>query len=556
MASFGLADATALFSLGCRLLDAGRAGEALRHLNLAAQALPDDPAILEKLAIACQLNNQLLSSLKAYDRLIEMGAATAATWCGTGEVLARIGEYAQALAACENSLKLDNSSPATHNHLARVSYHLGDIERAILHLEYAATRSTAIAPWISLATAIPGSPGADLRRILEVRTQAADKLRQHLGLTDAAALRRTRPRPHALSRIGYLSAFFHAANYMKPVWGLINHHDRSSFEIHLFSDSPEGRHWEGYRQDPKDRRHDTSALSNDELAALVEASQIDILVDLNAFSCPDRLALFLSRPAPVTVAWFNMYATSGLPGLDYLIGDDDVLRPGEEKFYSERVHRLPVSCLTFQVDHPTPPVVPPPCLENGYLTFGSLVSQYKITPLVLDAWATILKRADGARLFLANTALKSIHNRQYLADRFAERGVDADRLILCGPADHLTYLRYYDRIDVALDAFPYNGGTTTMEAIWQGVPVLTCNGDRWAARTSQSLLRRTHLQTFIAAGVQGVIDLAVKMARSPDTAMRLASLRRHMRSALKVSSACDSAALARAMEEFYRGVLE
>ena len=555
MGSFDPAVGAASFSLGCRLLEAGKVDEALRHLNLAAQASPDDPAILEKLAVACRLDDQYLSSLKAYDRLIELGAASAATWRGTGEVLARVGEYAQAVAAFENSLQQDHSSPATHHHLAQMLYRLGDIEGAVHHLEYAATNSAAIAPWINLATAIPGSPGADLRRILEVRTQAADKLRQHLGLTSAVAACRVPQRSHALPRIGYLSAFFHAANYMKPVWGLINHHDRSSFQIHLFSDSSNGEPWEGYRPDPQDRLHNTSMLSNDDLAALLKASRIDILVDLNAFSWPDRLALFLTRPAPVTVAWFNMYATSGLPGFDYLIGDDEVLKPGEDCFYTEKAHRLAMSCLTFQVDHPVPPVVPPPCLENRFLTFGSLVSQYKITPPVLDAWATILKRADGARLFLANTALKSIHNRQYVADRFAERGVDTDRLILCGPADHLTFQRYYDQIDVALDAFPYNGGTTTMEAIWQGVPVLTCDGDRWAARTSQSLLRRTHLQGFVADGVQRMVELAVGMARSPDTPTQLASLRRHMRSALEVSSACDTSSLARAMEEFYREVL-
>lgn len=101
-----------------------------------------------------------------------------------------------------------------------------------------------------------------------------------------------------------------------------------------------------------------------------------------------------------------------------------------------------------------PPVVPPPCLENAYLTFGSLVSQYKITPPVLDAWASILKRTEGTRLWLANTALKSIHNRRYVANQFTRRGVESGRITLCGPADHVTFLQYYDRIDVALYAFP------------------------------------------------------------------------------------------------------
>ena len=555
MRSFDPDVESASFAVGCRLLEAGEVDEALHHLKLAVQTSPDDPAILEQLAVAYRLNDQLLPALKAYDRLIELGAASAAILRKAGEALGRVGEHAQAVAALENSLHQDHANAETHHLLAQMHYRLGDIDRAVHHLEDAASNSTAIAPWINLATAIPGAPGADLRRILEVRTQAADKLRQHLGLTGATAARRVPRGRHALPRIGYLSAFFHAANYMKPVWGLINHHDRTAFEIHLLSDSPSGERWQGYRSDPQDRLHDTTRLTNDELALLIADTQVDILVDLNAFSWPDRLALFLSHPAPAVVAWFNMYATSGLPGFDYLLGDDEVLRPGEEQFYSESVHRLPVSCLTFQVAHPTPPVAPPPCLNNGYLTFGSLVSQYKITPPVLDAWATILQKAGEARLFLANTALKSLHNRQYVADCFAERGVDADRLILCGPADHLTYLRYYDCIDVALDAFPYNGGTTTMEAIWQGVPVLTCGGDRWAARTSGSILRGTHLQEFVVDGVREMIELAVRMARGSDTPSRLASLRRRMRPALEMSPACDAAALARAVEVFYQSIL-
>ncbi len=553
--SFNPAVESASFALGCRLLEAGEVGEALPHLKLAAQAAPDNPAILEQLAVAYGVNEQLLPALKVYNRLIELGAATAVIMQKAGEALGRVGEYAQAVAALTDSLQQDRSNSETHHLLAQMYYRLGDIDRAIHHLEYAASNSTAIAPWINLATAIPGAPEANLGRIFEIRTQAADKLRQHLGLTGTAAAPRVPRRRHALPRIGYLSAFFHAANYMKPVWGLINHHDRRSFQIHLFSDSPGGEPWEGYRYAPQDHCHDTAGLTNDELALLIADTQVDILVDLNAFSWPDRLALFLSHPAPSVIAWFNMYATSGLPGFDTLVGDDEVLRPGEERFFSEKVHRLPVSCLTFQVAHPTPPIAPPPCLEKRHLTFGSLVSQYKITPPVLDAWATILKQADEARFLLANTALKSPHNRHYVADRFAERGVDPDRLILCGPADHLTYLRYYDRLDVALDAFPYNGGTTTMEAIWQGVPVLACDGDRWAARTSRSILRGTHLQEFVVDGVEEMIELAVRMARSPDTPARLTSLRRHMRSALEASPACDAAALARAMEGLYRGIL-
>jgi predicted O-linked N-acetylglucosamine transferase (SPINDLY family) len=127
-------------------------------------------------------------------------------------------------------------------------------------------------------------------------------------------------------------------------------------------------------------------------------------------------------------------------------------------------------------------------------------------------------------------------------------------LELAGPADHLTFLHYYDQIDVALDAFPYNGGTTTMEAIWQGVPVLTLEGDRWAGRTSQSLLRRTPLAEFVAADERGMVDFAVRLAASSQTPARLGDLRHSLRAQLRASPVCDSPGLARAMERCYHAV--
>ena len=139
---------------------------------------------------------------------------------------------------------------------------------------------------------------------------------------------------------------------MKPVWGLINHHDRDRFEIHLFSDGPESAIGHGYRADPRDRFHDTSGLANAALARLIEELQIDILIDLNGYSRPSRLPLFTLRPAPVQVAWFNMFATSGLECFDYLVGDEHVIPPEEEGFYTEQVVRVPGSYLTFEVDLP------------------------------------------------------------------------------------------------------------------------------------------------------------------------------------------------------------
>jgi protein O-GlcNAc transferase len=227
------------------------------------------------------------------------------------------------------------------------------------------------------------------------------------------------------------------------------------------------------------------------------------------------------------------------------------VRADEECEYTERVECLPGSYLTFEVGHRAPPIGPPPCQSNRHVTFGSLVSQYKLTHVVLDAWAEILRRAGSSRLLLGNRALASECNRQYVQRQFAERGVGSEQLAFLPPADHYEFLNYYNQIDVALDAFPYNGGTTTMEAIWQGVPVLTFDGDRWASRTSQTLLRRTHLTDFVAADAPAYVETAVAIAADPQTRSRLAALRTDMRDRLLASPACDAAGLAREMEKIY-----
>jgi protein O-GlcNAc transferase len=429
---------------------------------------------------------------------------------------------------------------------------MGDVSRAARHLERSVQLSDSINSWQSLATLIPALPEADHRRILETRRTFARKLATWTGtawpVEDDRPPLRHRDDP---LRIGYVSAFFHNANYTKPVWALINQHDRSAFQIYLFSDSPPDAAMPCYQPHPADEVHDVRALDNERLASLVRSCEIDVLVDLNAYSFECRLGLFLRHPAPVNVAWWAMYATSGLPGLDYLVGDDEMIKPGEEAFYTERLVRLPLSYLTFRVDYPVPPVVAPPCVERGYVTFGSLVAQYKVTPQVLDAWCEILRRAENARLLLANQALKSLQNRAYVLEQFQRRGVNPERLTLHGPADHFTYLKHYDGMDIALDAFPYNGGTTTIEAVWQGVPVLTFDGDRWVSRTSQTLLRRSHLGEFVARDVNDMVERAVHWASQPDTPQRLAALRGDMRQKLSVSAACDTAGLARAMEQFY-----
>ena len=521
-----------------------------QQLRQALAQQPDDPALLTELARCYAAQRKMLPALETYDRLIGLGAADATIWCEAGRALCDVREYAQALDALQHSLRLGPTDEARYE-LARAAFDLGDVETAAANFEAVAHSADLAQAWSSLAKIIPGVPSADHAKVRSVRCAFADRLRRETAPPPKRS-QQTKHAHHERLRLGYVSSFFHRANYMKPVWGLINRHDRREFDVHLFSDSPPELALEGYHRHQADGVHQVDQLDHLTIARLIRECEIDILIDLNAYSKADLLPLYLEPVAPVVLAWFNLYATSGMPGIDAVVGDREVVRPQEEGEYTERVICLPGSYLTFEVGHRAPPVVAPPCANRRYFTFGSLAAEYKLTHVVLDDWAEILRRVPSSRLVLANRALKSACNRAYFARQFADRGIRPEQLELLPPAEHYEYLDYYCRIDLALDAYPYNGGTTTMESIWQGVPMLTFDGDRWASRTSQTLLRRTHLADFVAADRRAYVQTAVDIASDPQAPSRLAQLRATMRERLLTSPACDSAALARDMEQIYR----
>lgn len=463
-----------------------------------------------------------------------------------GDARYQDGDYAQAAQHYCRHLDKADEDGATHHKLAKSLFYLGMVDRAVEHWRSAIRLGEGLDPRLSLAVVAPGCPSIDPAGILEIRRDFGALLAAHMP---QVALRTARQSASRRRRLGYVSAFFDKPNYMKPVWPLINHHDRERFEVHLFSDKPAGA-FPGYRPRGDDRIHETDPLDNTQLAERARELDIDLLVDLNGYSRPRRIALFANQPAPVTLGWFNMYATSGLGGVQYIVGDDEVVSPAEEALFSETVLRLPQSYLSYRVDYPVPEVGPSPGLMGDGVTFGSLVSQYKITPFVLDAWAEILRRVEGSRLLLHNDTLGVEGNRRYIEDAFAERGVDPARLDLRGLAPHFAFLGSYAAVDVALDAFPYSGGTTTMEALWQGVPVVTFRGDRWAARTSASILRSTHLSELIADDLEGYVALAARLAE-PAALPRLAELRTTMRERLLASKAFDAAGMTAAMERLY-----
>jgi predicted O-linked N-acetylglucosamine transferase (SPINDLY family) len=453
-------------------------------------------------------------------------------------------EYLLAVESFRKALEIRPDCLETRYQLGRAVFYLGQVDDALDQFRQvaAAGETKGQGP---IALIMPGSLRCDNQAVLDARRTWAEQ--RFPSILKEEACHPSRPADRIL-RIGYVSSFFQHHNWMKPVWALINHHNRGEFEVHLFSDAPASKIQYGYRAHPQDQFHDTTGLSNDTLVQLIKDAQIDLLVDLNGYSNTLRLPLFAMRPCNVVVGWFNMFATTGIASFDYLVGDDVVIPAEEERFYCEKIVRVPGSYLTFEVTYPVPEVADPPCMERGTITFGSLAPQYKITAEVISTWSSILQRVPNSSLFLKNRALASSATQQFVLGLFEQHQISPDRIRLEGPSDHYEFLKRYDQIDIALDTFPYNGGTTSTEAIWQGVPLVTFRGDRWVSRTSASILQAGTLGDLVASGLEDYVSLAVTSANNRD---RLVMLRRNMRSRLSNSPVCDAQSFARNMERLY-----
>jgi predicted O-linked N-acetylglucosamine transferase (SPINDLY family) len=293
-------------------------------------------------------------------------------------------------------------------------------------------------------------------------------------------------------------------------------------------------------------------LSDEEVRRQICADGIDVLIDLAGHTEGTRLPALASKPAPVTASWLGYPGTTGLPTIDYRITDPLADPEGSERLHTERLIRLPQGFLCYRPPAEAPEVLPPPALAREGVTFGSFNRLAKVTPEVVKVWARILHALPRARLLVKDALLRNEDFRRDFAESFAREGVGPERLdlraFMPGLADHLGA---YGEVDVALDPFPYNGTTTTCEALWMGVPVVNLVGDRHAGRVGLSLLSRVGLDHLTASEIDSYVRIATVLAGDLPG---LARLRGELRDRLRQSSLCDAPRFARAFEVALRAM--
>jgi predicted O-linked N-acetylglucosamine transferase (SPINDLY family) len=293
-------------------------------------------------------------------------------------------------------------------------------------------------------------------------------------------------------------------------------------------------------------------LSDEHAAQRIREDAIDILVDLSGHTCHNRLRLFARKPAPVQVTWLGYPATTGLQAMDYIFCDRYGVPANESHHFVEKPWYLPNTYLCLTPPQDEIAVAALPALTMGRVTFGSFNNLTKMNDAVVALWAQVLHAVPGSRLFLKTKQLNDTSMQRNTLSRFAARGIAANRLALeGGTSSRADHLATYNRVDMALDPFPYNGVTTSVECLWMGVPVITKRGDRFIARQGESILHNVGLPDWIAADHEAYVAIAV--TRATDLS-GLAALRATLRSRLLASPLCDAPVFARNFEAAFRGM--
>ena len=355
-----------------------------------------------------------------------------------------------------------------------------------------------------------------------------------------------RPRaPGARLRVGYVSGDFvrHSVSYF--ISGLLERHDKDRFEVFCYNNlawgdavterlKSYGHHW-----------FDCEGISHEHLRRRIVADGIDILIDLAGHTSYSRMAMFALRAAPVQISYLGYPTVSGVPAMDFRITDDVIDAGDLPAFETEQPLRLPRTMFCYRPDE-QPPIGPPPVLRAGYITFGSFNNIAKLTDHTLELWAQAMCAVPGSRLLLKSSSMAQVSNRENIERFMAERGVAPQRLSLqpwlAGKSSHLDL---YNQVDIALDPYPYNGATTTCEALWMGVPVLTRRGRTHTSRMGASLLGAIGRSEWVA---DADTDFAAIAARVAADAHGRAGWRLQARATLAASPLFDERAFTHCFE--------
>ena len=491
-------------------------------------------------------------AIASYKKALERDPDYVDAYYNLGVAFSRLNKYRQAIKYHEKTILLRPNHVEAHIHLANIYKDQGKLEQAIEQYD----RILALAPnhaeaYMNKVFILNYSPKYIPQEIFQAHIDFTEQFARPFE-KDIQAFQQSLD-PARKIRIGYVSSDFKThsvAYFIEPVFA---HHDHDNFKIYAYYNRQHNDKVTNRLRGHCDYWRNIAPMSDAEIAEIIRQDKIDILIDLSGYTANNRLLVFARKPAPIQVTWIGYPATTGLSVMDYRITDKNADPEGKtESIHTEELLRLPDCFSCYQAPDIYPEVNSLPAKDTGYITFGSFNNFAKTTPDVIALWAQLLHAIPNAKLTLKSNGLDEIEQQQYIQNSFAEHEVSTERLNLLGSdVDVDAHLNRYNQIDIGLDTFPYNGTTTTCEALWMGVPVITLAGDSHRARVGSSLLNTLGLTELIADTPENYIANARNLAADVNG---LSDLRSSLRERMASSPLMDASRFTLNLESTYRTI--
>lgn len=540
------ASADGWHSLARLLKQQGRADDALVAMGRAISLKALDPDAQTEFSDMLVEHRRYVSAEQIANRAVLLKPTDPVKYNRLALALRWARKFDAALGCLQASLKLDPRFDRTHNMLGIVYSESGDLNMA----EASYRRALELNPQLHAVQ-------SNMLFLMSHRScySAKDLFREHRSFGEMAAKRargqvqkrhandRDPARP---LRVGFVSGDLrqHAVmNFLEPIWEEL---DREQYQIYAYhTGDQDDRTSERVKPLTKSWRR-VRSMTEAQLRDLIVQDRIDILFDLSGHTDGNRLTAFAMRPAPVQVSWIGYPGTTGLAEMDYFITDSHAAAPGVlDAQFTEKLVYLPAA-FTFRPSPDSAPVGPSPAMKNGYVTFGSFNRYTKISDDVLALWGRVLTSVPDSRIFMGNMdADLSVR----IKERFARFGVSADRIRTRPNVAMKTYLALHNEVDIALDTFPYTGGTTTCHSLWMGVPILALSGETRVSRQTSGVLHQVGLSDWVSESADELVEKAVRWANDIPG---LAAHRAGMRQRIETSSLLRPDFVARGLEKAMR----
>jgi len=530
--------------LGVALYQCGKLEEAEQSLRQFLRAYPQAADACNNLGVVLNARGLLVAAEQAFRQALELEQDYAAAHNNLGIALRNQGKLSMAVEHFQQAQRLDPNNADIHNNLGDIFKEQGKLDAAIEHYQEALRlRPDYHQVHSNLLFILSYNVLCPPREMYESHL-AWDRIQGRAQTFAHAPDKKTADKR---LRIGYVSPDFndHAVSFfLEPI---LKAHDHQQVEVFCYAEVNNPDAVSHRLESLADHWRSTVGLSDEAVARQIFDDGIDILIDLAGHTAGNRLKAFTWKPAPVQASYLGYFTTTGLAAMDYWI-TDEVLTPSDTvELTTETIYRLPHCCLVYQAAADAPEVAQP---DHEHITFGSFNQLSKMSAAAVALWSAVLQAVPQARLLLKTKQLADSAIQIRVQQQFAEYGIDPSRLILlAATASYREHLAIYNQVDIALDTIPRTGGSTTADALWMGVPVITLAGERFIERLSASMLSAVGLDELITRSQADFVACAAALAEDHQ---RRRALRNTLRQRMADSPLCDAPGLARTLERAYR----